>query len=97
MEQHILKVICNHYGLKMWQLTTKEGVRDTNELVLAKQTAAFFLWGYTRLTAAQIADLLDYQTHNNVTMAKKKVEEVAQGDKAYKDELIELTKLIIRR
>lgn len=87
MELVLIKIVCDHYGLKRWEIDSKSRRRDTQQIVKARQAAAYLLWSYTRLTGQQIADMLGYDKRQNVRDAVDKIIEISSGDMAFKAEL----------
>lgn len=96
MTEDILKIICDEFNVTRLLIGMKASRRDPNHIVEAKQTAAYFLWRCTRLTTAQIASIVGYESRENVSMAKNKVKQVAEGNREYKRILEQLEGKILR-
>jgi chromosomal replication initiation ATPase DnaA len=87
MEIKLIKIVCDHFGIKRWEIDSKSRRRDTQLIVKARQVAAYMLWSYTVLTGQQIAEMLGYEKRQNVRDALNKINEVASADMAFRAEL----------
>lgn len=70
--------------------------RGVQKVIEAKQTAAYFLWRYTKLTREQIANILGYQRPNNITMCKNKVVEIKSANKGYASDIVMMESKFLR-
>ncbi len=97
MNEKILTIVCEHFGIARMEIDNKSRRRDTVQIVSARQTATFLLWRYTELTGQQIADILGYKNKQNVYDARKKIEEISNGDHAFATVIKSLEDKILRK
>jgi chromosomal replication initiation ATPase DnaA len=99
MKDHILTTICNYYQLQIEELSAKKVRRQVTKLVEAKQVCIYLLCKYTKLTGGEIAKLLGYSDGSgkqNVNASKRSVKKIAEGNHAFRDQLVSIEKSIIR-
>lgn len=70
--------------------------RTVQQVVEAKQTAAYFLWRYTKLTRDQIANILGYHRPNNITMCRNKVLEIKSANRGYAADMTSMESKFLR-
>lgn len=97
MTEEILNAVSDVMNVSRTELGIKTDGRDTLKLTEARQTAAFLLWKYTRLTTQQIATHLGYKKHSNVVMAKRRVIEIMGGNKEYKNTIESIEAKFLRK
>lgn len=96
MTEVILTVVCEHYQIKRLAIGEEVTGRSIQKVVEAKQTAAYFLWRYTRLTREQIANILGYHRPNNINMCKNKIKEIMSANKGFAADLGTMESKILR-
>lgn len=92
--QRILKIIAQKYEVTFSELCT-HNKRSDQRITAGKQTAAYMLKRHTDMSNIQIAQVLDWKSKANVIMSRKSVINIASGNKAEKERLDQIDKLIL--
>lgn len=95
MQEVILYDVSLAFGITWGDLVAPTD-RATGALLDAKQVAAYLLWRYTHIEGEKIAHMLGYRGKQNILYAKKKVSEIMEGDKAFKERVETLIQGILR-
>ncbi len=87
----ISEVVCKHFNIKTELLQTASRKR---EIVQARQVAMYLSKIYTELSLAQIGSVIGKKNHATVLHACKTVKDQLQVDKAFRDDLEEIEKVL---
>ena len=85
--EQILRKVCSHYGMDEAVVHTKSRKR---ELVQVRQVAMYLAKKHTNSSTAKIGLLIGNKDHATVLHSCRIVENQAQVDKAFKNELTEI-------
>jgi len=96
MTEKIIGVVAKHFQVDRIEIGTRAKLRDRQQIVEAKQAAAYFLWRYTDLRANEIASLLAYRSKQALYEARMASKEVQSVNRSYREEIAEMEKQFLR-
>lgn len=82
---YIKKVVCDYYGVKLEDITTKS---RKQEIVQARQVAMYFAKKYTKASLSTIGAEIGNKDHATVLYAHKTVNNLQETDKLYKTNIL---------